>query len=100
MITQYPDQPYTNYARIRYALALANEDQASRALEVIEPVLTDPLWSGRACLPRGEAHNELKMHDEALADFRKASQTADSVSIRGDTLAENGRHLRGREAAG
>ena len=87
-ISQFPNQPYTNYVRIHYALGLAGAEHAEEALKVIEPVLADPLWVGRAYQARGKAHYKLKMIEEALADFRKASQTADSVSVRGDALAE------------
>ena len=88
VLSRSPNQPYTDYARIRYALDLADAHKGDRALEVIEPVLTDPAWSGRAYFVRGEAHAKLGRTEEALADLRKASQTADSVSIRGDALAD------------
>ena len=73
VISQFPNQPYSNYARVHYALDLVKSGQAEdaqRALDVTAPVLPDPAWSGRAS-PRGRAHNRLKMADEALADFRR-----------------------------
>lgn len=103
-IAQFPGQPYSSYARIRFGLHLVGAGQYDRALEVTEPVLADPAWSGRALYARGAARAGKGAMDAAIADYEKAARTADSVYIRADAYfalseiyEQRGQHGRARE---
>lgn len=90
VIEQFPNQPYTSYARIRYALALTGGGEYERAREVLAPVLEDPVWAGRAYWARGEAYRGEGNTDAAVADYRRGAQAADSLWIRGESCLELG----------
>ena len=88
VLEEHPGQPYSNYARIRYTLALEDKGRCDRALEVIAPVLDDPIWGGRAHYARGKAYGGQQNMEAAITDFLVAARTADSVYIRGEAYAE------------
>ena len=85
VMAEFPGQVYTNYARIRYALALTESGAPDRALEVLAPVLEDPVWGGRAYYARGAAQLKLGLVDAAVSDYEKASKTADSLWFRSES---------------
>jgi len=100
----FPGQPYTSYARIRYALALTESGAPGRAVELLAPVLDDPVWGGRAHYYRAVAYQGLGKGEAAVADYEKASRTADSLWFRSeahralaDIFTERGQLARARE---
>lgn len=88
VLHEHPGQPYSSYARIQYALALVDCRRYDRALEVIAPVLDDPVWGGRARCAEGKAYAGRQNADAAITALLLAARTADSVFIRGEAYAE------------
>jgi tetratricopeptide (TPR) repeat protein len=88
-INSFPGQPYSSYARIACALALVDAGEHERAKKVIVPALEDPIWGGKAYYARGRAYAAQGATEAAIADYRRAAQTGDSVYVR----AESYQHL-------
>jgi len=91
VIYRFPRESYGRYARLRYALGLLEKDEYDKAAETLVPLLDDPIWSGRAYWVRGRVFAAERRPTEAIADLAKASQTADSVWVRGRCYYELGR---------
>jgi tetratricopeptide (TPR) repeat protein len=96
----FPGQSYTNYTRVRYALAMESAGQYDRVAAVLDPAVGDPSWGGRAKWVRGKAYLTQKRYEEAIADLTAAAQTADSVWVRGEAYAELGRAYQATERPG
>ena len=84
VVDRFPGQSYSNYARIRYALALVGGKRPEAVSEVIAPVLADAAWAGRARYALGRANEEQGKAEAAIADYIGATQSADSAYIRGE----------------
>jgi tetratricopeptide (TPR) repeat protein len=88
VVDEFPAEPYSSYARIWWAEALTESGAPDRAVEVLSPVLDDPVWGGRARYGLAVAHRKLGEVDAAVADYEQASRTADSVWFRSEAHRE------------
>ncbi len=91
VLARFSGEPFGRYTRLRYALALLEKEQFDKAIDLLVPLLDDPIWSGRAYWVRGRIFARQQRYPEAIADLTKASQTADSVWVRGRCYYELGR---------
>ena len=87
-LERFPLQPYTDYVRIHYALALVRGEKTERAIQVLSPILADPVWGGRAYYVRGAVHEKLAMPTAAVVDYEIAACTADSLWFRSEAYRE------------
>lgn len=99
----FPKQPYIADTRVRYSVALTAASQPDRAIEIVSPVLTDPLWRGRGHWARARAYAAQGEIGKAIVDYLVAAESADNLRIRGDCYQEAARlcdHQGNRSHAG
>jgi len=88
VIARFPRQPYSTYARIRYAQGLMDREDWDEARAVLGPALKDPTWGGRAYWVRGETYARQGKRQQAISDLTRACATGDGTWVRGQAYLE------------